>query len=48
MVNLLTKEKIEAIMDKIRDKADFFVACVDWGTNQNKNYQISKLHMRNY
>ena len=31
MVNLLTKEKIEDIMSKLKGKADFFVACVDWG-----------------
>ncbi len=48
MVNLLTKEKIEAIMDKIRDKADFFVACVDWGLKSeqklsNKQITYAKL-----
>ncbi len=36
MVNLLTKEKIEQIMTSLKGKADFFVACVDWGLKSEK------------
>ena len=36
MINLLTKEKVEEIMDKIKDKADFYVACVDWGIKSER------------
>ena len=36
MVNILTKQKVEEIMTKLKDKADFFVACVDWGIKSEK------------
>ena len=36
MVNLLTKEKIEQIMTSLKGKADFYVACVDWGLKSEK------------
>ena len=36
MVNMMTKEKIEQIMTKLKDQADFFVACVDWGEKSEK------------
>ena len=36
MVNILTKEKIEEIMAKLKDKVDFIVACVDWGIKSEK------------
>jgi len=36
IVNILTKEKIEKIMTSLKDKADFFVACVDWGIKSEK------------
>ena len=36
MVNILTKEKIESIMNELKEKADFFVACVDWGIKSEK------------
>ena len=36
MVNIMTKEKIESIMNSVREKADFFVACVDWGIKSER------------
>ena len=36
MVNILTKEKIQLIMNELQGKADFFVACVDWGIKNEK------------
>ena len=36
MVNIITKEKIEQIMTKLKDKADFYIACVDWGLKYEK------------
>ena len=36
MVNILTKEKIELIMNNLKGKADFYVACVDWGVKNEK------------
>ena len=36
MVNLITKEKVEKIMTELKGKADFFVACVDWGIKSEK------------
>ena len=32
----MTKEKIESIMNSVREKADFFVACVDWGIKSER------------
>ena len=36
MVNIMTKEKVDSIMNSLREKADFFVACVDWGIKSEK------------
>jgi poly-gamma-glutamate synthesis protein (capsule biosynthesis protein) len=36
MVNILTKEKVESIMNDLKGKADFYVACVDWGVKNEK------------
>ena len=36
MVNILTKEKVESIMNSLKGKADFYVACVDWGIKNEK------------
>ena len=36
MVNILTKEKVESIMNDLKGKADFYVACVDWGIKNEK------------
>ena len=36
MVNMLTRQKVEQIMTKLKGQADFFVACVDWGEKSEK------------
>lgn len=36
MVNIITKAKIEEIMTKLKDQADFYIACVDWGVKSEK------------
>jgi poly-gamma-glutamate synthesis protein (capsule biosynthesis protein) len=52
MVNIITKEKVKEIMAKLQDKADFYVACVDWGiksekTPTKKQIQTAKLLIEN-
>ena len=44
MVNMLTKEKIELIMASIKNQADFFVACVNWGVKGDKKPSNKQIH----
>ena len=36
MVNILSKEKIEKIMDKIKNITDFNILCINWGKKNEK------------
>ena len=44
LVNIITKQKIEEIMNKVRDQADFFIACVDWGVKSEKKPSKKQLY----
>jgi poly-gamma-glutamate synthesis protein (capsule biosynthesis protein) len=43
MVNILSEEKVEEIMDKIKNKADLYVACVDWGIKSERRLTKKQL-----
>lgn len=45
MVNIISKEKIEQIMNKLKGQADFFVACVDWGVKSEKKPTKNQIYL---
>ena len=45
MVNILSKERIEKIMDKIKNITDFNILCINWGKKNEKFPDIKQINI---